>query len=225
MTMHDAANVRASWTRLISALLMLVFVQDYSFAKSNSSAIRAELFRPAGGPSNSCAAADPRAPLNVDRCGAYGDDNMHDDTAAFNAALAASTHIVCTANKTYGIRGIINVANPNTTLDLAGCILKLAEKPATNHFLNIAVNNTTVNDLHLTGIGDGISITGGATNTTINRYNCDAALVPTGLSECIYLGAANGVFVDQFRMTSTGYGVLQQSGRTVNKVKISRAVA
>jgi hypothetical protein len=111
----------------------------------------------------------------VDQCGAYGDNNAHDDTAAFNAALAASTHVVCSPNKTYGLRGIIKVANPNTTLDLAGCILKLAEAPNTNHFLSITVNNTTVNDLHLTGLGDGIIITGSACNASINRYNCDSA--------------------------------------------------
>jgi hypothetical protein len=99
------------------------------------------------------------------------------------------------------------------------------EAPSTNHFLSITVNNTTVNDLHLTGYGNGIFISGGATNTTINRYHCDAALIPSALSECIFLGAANGVFVDQFRMTGTGYGVLQQSGQTVNTVRISRATA
>ena len=167
---------------------------------------------------------DPKIGLNVDQCGAYGDNDIHDDTAAFNAALAASRHIVCSPNKTYAIREIILVANPNTTLDLAGCILKLAEKPSTKHFLSITVDNTTVNDLHLMGLGNGISITGGATNTVINRYNCDSALTP-GLSECIYLGAANKVLVDQFRMTGTGYGVLQETGRTVHDVKISRAVA
>jgi hypothetical protein len=176
--------------------------------------------RPTGVASNSChGAVDPRATLNVDQCGAYGDNNIHDDTAAFNAALAASKHVVCSANKTYGVRGIITVASSNTTLDLAGC-LKLAETPNTNHFLSITVNNTTVNDLHLTGLGDGIAISGGATNTSINRYNCDSALILPGLSECIFLGAADGVFVDQFRMTGTGYGVLQQTGQTVKNVKI-----
>ena len=66
-----------------------------------------------------------------------------------------------------------------------------------SHFLSITVNNTTVNDLHLTGLGDGIFISGGATNTTINRFHCDSALLPSGLSECIFLGAANNVLVDQ----------------------------
>ena len=228
--MSGAANIRSSCTTAGLSFLMLMLAWNGSVAQYGPPAVRTAApvseSRPAGVANNSChGAVDPRAALNVDQCGAYGDNNIHDDTAAFNAALAASKHVVCSANKTYGVRGIINVASSNTTLDLAGCILKLAETPSTNHFLSITVNDTTVNDLHLTGIGDGIAITGGATNTSINRFNCDSALIPSGLSECIYLGAANGVFVDQFRMTSTGYGVLQQSGPTVKNVKISRVTA
>lgn len=224
------ANVRPSFAALGLSFSILMLAGNSSVAQYSPPAARAAApvsqSRPAGIANNSChVAVDPRATLNVDQCGAYGDNDIHDDTAAFNAALAASKHIVCSANKTYGIRGIIIVANPNTTLDLAGCILKLAEKPNTNHFLSITVDNTTVRDLHLTGLGNGISITGGATNTVINRYNCDSKLMSPGLSECIYLGTANKVLVDEFRMTGTGYGVLQESGRTVNDVKISRAVA
>jgi hypothetical protein len=227
--MSGAANVRSSCTMAGLSVLVLMLAGS-SVAQYRPPAVRTAApvseSRPAGVANNSChGAVDPRAALNVDQCGAYGDNNIHDDTAAFNAALAASKHIVCTANKTYGVRGIISVASSNTTLDLKGCILKLAETPSTNHFLSITVNYTTVNDLHLTGIGNGIGISGGATTTSINRFHCDSALVAAGLSECIYLGAANGVFVDQFRMTSTGYGVLQQSGTTVNNVKISRVTA
>src|SRR6266446_4690630 len=98
--MGETQKVRWFCTTLVCSLLVLLFAQSSSLGQYGPSTARAAApvakSRAAGRPNDSCSSLDPRAPLNVDQCGAYG-DNTHDDTLAINRALAASKHVVCTA--------------------------------------------------------------------------------------------------------------------------------
>jgi hypothetical protein len=164
--------------------------------------------------------------LNVDACGAVG-DNRTDDTAPFNAALAESRQVLCSHGKTYLIAGRLYAPLPNAVLDLTGCKLRLAEMPSTTQFLDIEVSNVTVRGLYLVGVGRGIQI--GATvpvhDIQIIDLICDSSAPGSGLSQCIYWGAVTNLQVERPTFISTGYGMLQIPGKPSRGLRITHGSA
>jgi hypothetical protein len=172
------------------------------------------------------ALAAPDVATTVDHFGAIG-DNQHDDTTAFNAALSASRHIVCTHNKTYLLNGIVHASSPNSVIDLSGCKIRIVEKPSTNQFLDIEASSVTVRGLYLIGVGDGIQI--GAikpvSNIQILNFTCDSSAIPSGLSQCIYWGEVTKLTVDHPTFISSGYGMLQIPSKPSRGLTVTHATA
>ena len=170
--------------------------------------------------------AAPDAAVNVEHFGAIG-DNQHDNTAAFNAALSGSRHIVCTRNKTYLLKGIVRAALPNTTMDFSGCKIHIAENPTTIQFMDIEADNVTVNGLYLIGVGNGIQIGASkpVSNIQILNFTCDSSATPSGLSQCIFWGEVTNLIVDHPNFIGTGYGMLQMPSKPSHGLKVTHGTA
>src|SRR6266550_50501 len=110
--MGGTDGVGSSCTTLVFCFLVLLFAQNdglgqYGPPTARAAAPIAKFQAGSSGDSCSTAVRDPTAGLNVDQCGAYGDNGTHDDTLAINRALAASKHVVCTPGKTYVVKGML----------------------------------------------------------------------------------------------------------------------
>jgi len=169
--------------------------------------------------------------LKPDQCGAYG-DNTHDDAAAFTAAFAHSQRVVCSSGKTYSIQTQITLATDNTTWDCAGARVALKEAPSTTQFMDVEKNNFTAKNILLValspgGAGNGFQVgaTSSVTNIRFINVTADSTGIPSGLSQIFYLGAATHVWIDRCNFISSGYGVLQISGKATNDVKITNCSA
>ena len=170
--------------------------------------------------------AAPSPAVPVERFGAVGDD-QHDNTAAFNAALAGSHHISCTRNKTYLLRGVVRAARPDTTMDFSGCKIHIQENPSTIQFLDIEADNVTVTGLYLVGVGNGIQIGASkpVSNIQILNFTCDSSAIPSGLSQCIFWGEVTNLIVDHPNFISTGYGMLQMPSKPSHGLKVTHGTA
>lgn len=168
---------------------------------------------------------DTTTALNVNQCGAYGDNNTHDDSAAFSYAFAASTHVVCTAGDIYGLRAQVTGVQVNTTFDCSGAKILLAESPSSTQFLDIEVKGFTAQNVVLTGVGNGFQLGNTADASNAKFLNVTVDSVSSGIDHVFYLGTATGVWIDKCKLTATGYGVLQISNKATNDVLITNCQA
>src|SRR6185437_15243959 len=169
--------------------------------------------------------------LNVNQCGAYG-DNTHDDGAAFGYAFAASHNINCSNGDTYLIETQITGILANTVWDCSGATIDLETSGANTPFIDIEVNNFTAQNVRVIPQGaltGGGGFTFGASQTISNlkfiNITMDASSHAGNIVNDFYMGAASNVEIRGCTLISTGYGLLQIGSKTSNDIKVSGCIA